>query len=160
MPISSTEAMKEAYAKAPTDIQTVDTIVLDHSLFPFTLRFVRSEFDMSLQGNTYLGRQFKYSLPEVSAKSNTGVNITVTDIDRTYIQHIDNAVQTTEPITLLFNTWIIGTYEPQAGFDNALESKSISLKNGDLVMSAGYPDLVNLKIPRARYTTEEFPGLR
>ena len=107
-----------------------------------------------------MGRQFSYKLPEISAKSNSGLNITITKIGRQTIRFIDAAVITLEPITVLFQSWIEGVGGPQAGFDTLLESRNITLKNNDVSITAGYPDMVNLKVPRVVYTTEEFPGIR
>jgi len=160
MPISFTQAYKEALASAPTDVTTIDTLVLNHSTFPTPLYFARAEYDITLGGKVYTGRQFSYKLPELSSKSNSGLSITITKIGRQTIRFIDAAVITLEPITVLFQSWIEGVSGPQAGFDSVLESNSVSLKNNDVTISAGYPDLVNLKVPRIVYTTEEFPGIR
>ncbi len=160
MSISFTQAYKEALASAPTDVTTIDTIDMDHPTFPQPLYFARSEKDIELGGQTYLGRQFKFKPPEISSKSNSSLHLTIGDIRRQTIRFVDAAVKTTDPITVLFQSWILGVSGPQAGFITALESNNITLKNNKMVLSAGYPDLVNLKLPKIVYTTEEFPGLR
>ncbi|PCI27877.1 hypothetical protein COB55_04880 [Candidatus Wolfebacteria bacterium] len=160
MPISFTQAMKEALASAPTDVTTIDTMVLNHPTFPSALYFARSEYDIELDGQVYIGRQYKIRFPQMSAKSNSSLSITLSKIGRQTISYIDAAVITLDPITVLAQSWILGTSGPQSGFETALETRVVTLKNNDLNLTAGYPDLVNLKVPQRVYTTEEFPGIR
>jgi len=160
MPLSFTEAYKEALASAPTDITTIDTIEVSHPLFPSSFYFARSERDETFDGQVYIGKQFSYKFPQVSERSNASLDITISRVPLSSLKFIDLAAQSLDPISVLFKSWIICVAGPQAQYEAALESNGISLNNSDLVISAGYPDMVNLKVPTMVYTTELFPGIR
>lgn len=160
MPIEYTEAYKEALASAPYDVITIDSIDISHSLFPTTLRIARCEHDITLGGYEYLGRQFSFKLPELSQKSNASLSVSIANISSLAIDYVDRAVETTEPILVKFNSWILGLSGPQAGIEQELEVNNVSVDGINLTLSASYPDIINLKLPRVNYTVEEFPGLR
>jgi hypothetical protein len=96
----------------------------------------------------------------MNAGSSSGLDISVTDVDRAIAKLLDAAVATSEPITVLFKTFLSTETAAQAQFTAPLEGTRLSLNNRTLIMSATYPELIRKKVPALSYTTNIFPGLR
>lgn len=159
-PVNFEQAYKEALASAPDNIATLDTITISHSTFAQPFRFVRAEEDQTLDGDLYIARQFDIKLPEMSAASSGGLQLQISDIDYSVVAAADKAVNTLEPMLVLYQGFMTTEVGAQVAFTTPLEGTSLQLKGTTLTINATYPDLVNKKIPNDKYTTEEFPGLR
>jgi hypothetical protein len=160
MPMSYSNAMKEAIASVDHGVTFIDTVTISHSTFPAPFRYARADTDLIVNGITYLGKQFKWSLPELKAQSGAGINITVANASRALVDYVRTANNTIEPIKLLFASFIANVPTATASFSTALDVVQISVNKTDLVLNASYPDTINKKVPSKVYTTKEFPGLR
>lgn len=160
MPISFSQAYREAMASVDKNITVIDTLSLSHPVFPQVYRVAICEHDITLGGSLYYGKQVDFSFPEMMADSNPSMSIRIGNVGNQVVSWFDKTVESLEPVLLTVSSWVLGSNSPQAGIDNPLEVINFSLKGSSLEISASYPDLVNLKVPRVKYTTKEFGGLR
>ena len=167
MPITFDQAYKEAIASARQDVAFTDTITIVLPIDRYswngltTYRFSRSDVDLTINGDLYQGRQFQYTMPELKANSGGTLQITISDMAVELVPIIRKALESENPVTIMFISFFVnGLVTSQANFEQTMEIKSISANNTDVIISAGYPDTVNKKVPARLYTTQEFPGLR
>jgi hypothetical protein len=160
MPYNYTQAWKEAVASVDSRVAYVDTIAFSHASFAQTYRYSRSDTDLIIGADTYKGKQFDLSLPEISSGSSTGINITLSNVTSQIINIFKLANKSKTPILVELKSFVADQPTATASFSTKLFVKSVSFNNSDMVLSAGYPDSSNLKLPKENYTTWECPGLR
>ncbi len=160
MPLDFTAAFREAVANNPDNVTFIDAFTINHSAFPAPFRFCQADKDLTLDGNLFLGRQFSATPPEMKAKSSSGIQIQIVDIDNSVGLFLDAAMETLEPISVLYETYMSTETVAQASFSAPLEGTKLSITGGTLALTATYPDIINKKIPAQQYTTNLFPGLR
>lgn len=164
MPITSTQAHREAIASVDNSKVFVDTIEVSHSTFPEPYRFARSDSDLIVNfgsGNIiYYGQQFSFSLPMVKGAVGAGLNIKIGGINPSDLDIIRKAIKTEEKILLNFKTFIIDNPSNNGTFSAALSVKDISFDGSDVNLLAIYPDTSNRKVPSKSYNTRDCPGLR
>lgn len=154
-----TEAMKEAVATAPADIPFYDAILIESTAFD-AFRFVNSEKDEVFNSLTYTAKQFRIKNPVVEANSNPTMQITVSGIDLSVADTLDDAVDSAAVITVNHQGFLSTSTAPQLQFDRALEAADITMNGNNLTITASFPDLVNRPFPFNRYNAQNFPGLR
>lgn len=160
MPISKTDAFKEAAAFAQPDTVFVETVVIDHPLLVSPVRLVNSDKNFSYSGDTYVRSQFQLSLPEMSANTGAGLALTLVDIKQDLSADIDQILDSIDPITMMYRLFMTSEVDPQAYLISALEVKSLNLSKRTLSINSGYPDTINKQIPSNKYATTDYPGLR
>lgn len=162
MPLSFNSAYREALASANSDQTTIDTITIDHTTFSSPFRFARldEEGTFNLGGDNYIAKKFDFSLPQVEASTNSSISISIEGVGFEYTSLIDGAMETTDPITVLFKSFIVGVGGASAYFDQTLEVSNISISNRVLSINAGYPDIINRKVSRIIYDTIRYPGIK
>lgn len=170
MPVTQEQAYKEAVASARQDVSFIDTIKIvcptdrytvipSYPDFP-TFRFARSEVDLVINGDTYIGRQFNYTFPVLQANAGGTFNITISDIARDFVNLLRKVGKSSNPILIYYDSYFLnaGTMA-KATFLRPMEVLQANCKDTDLVISAGYPDIINKKVPIENYTLLQFPGL-
>lgn len=160
MPYSFTEAYKEAQASNKTSITYIDTLTINHPTFGAPLRFCRSDKNLTLDGDDYVGKQFKAIPPAVKGRSNSGMSVELSDIDRSIGPLLDELATSEIPIDILIKVFLSSQVAAQAEMVAPLEASAVVLRGRTLIISADYPDLINKRIPSDRYTTNVFRGLR
>ena len=160
MPINYDQAWREAVASVDSTVQFIDTITLAHSTFPSTYRYARSDTDLLVGTDIYLGKQFAFTLPEVKSGVGGGLSIRVSNVTPDVMQIMRKAVASTEFIQLGFKSFLAGNESANASFSTTFSVSKIDFKGDDMDILASYLDTVNKKVPAEVYTTREFPGLR
>lgn len=172
MPDSTlSEALKEAYASAPTNVIIYSTVELYHSAFGDPIRLVRDFNNLNAtlestaprnagQAVTFLGANFDFTKPEVSTENVPQVTMTIDNVDRSIIYIIEKTLNSFEQIKLIYREYLntdLSTPHNNPPLEMTIISISVDLFKVTAV--AGFPNLTNKKFPTKEYTLEEFPGL-
>lgn len=160
MPYEYSDAYKEAVASVDSRVAYIFTYSFFHSTFPSTYRFAISDVDLIIEGTTYKGKQIKSSGLSVGKDGNTSINISVSNVTSTIFNIFRNSNKTSEPVLIELKGFIPDQPTATASFSTKLFAKPVIWNGSDMSMSAGYPDSTNLKLPKVKYTTRKYPGLR
>lgn len=159
MPREFSEAMKEAIASVDTRVVFIDTLVISCDDFDDDYRFCRGDVDLIIGGLTYLGKNFESSMPQVASGQNSSLTVTIGQALGLFTV-INSAIKNRKTIKCTLNTYLAGDINATALFTKELLVKSPRLEKGGLSFTAGYPDMVNKKVPSIVYTTKNTTGLR
>lgn len=177
--MSYSEAIAEAYASAPVDTVTLDTIELYHPAFiddfgaPTAIRLVRQLEDWLLKlevgaiigGGTYvkfLACEFDVTLPEFTEDGGTPrIQLSIGNVSREITRYLEQAKQSLVPITVTYRPYLsTDTSGPQMDPPFVLEMSEVDVDVFQATGSATLEDIHNKAYPNEKYTTQTFPGLR
>lgn len=172
MPDSTlSQALKEAYASAPTSEVAYHTLEIYHPSFATPIRVVRDFVDLTatLESTaprdasasvTFIGYAFDIVLPEVSTVGVPHLEITIDNVSRDIMAGLEAAVTTSTPITVIYRLFISSDLTaPQNNPPMTLTIVSLSADVFKVTATATFADLVNKKFPSVLYNIERFPGL-
>lgn len=171
------EALKEAYASAPTDTIIYPTLELYHSAFidnngnPAPIRVVRDydnltarlEINAPRNGGeyvTFIGFNFDFTKPESGYDTIPQITITIDNVDRSILANIEKTLGTFEQIKLIYREFISTNLNtPQNNPPLEMTIINITADLYKITATAGFPNLMNKKFPTVEYNTEVFTGL-
>jgi hypothetical protein len=165
------QAIKEAYASAPTNQVIYHTLELRHSTFSSPIRVVRDYADLiaTLESSapinpstavTFTAFNFDLTKPEVSATGVPQVTIQIDNADRAIVANIEAALTTTELVQFTYREFISTDLSvPQNNPPLTMTILSIKADNHKVTAVAGYPNLNNIRFPRDEYDAQTYPGL-
>ena len=172
MPDSTlTEAIKEAYAAAPSNVVVFHTLEIDHVAFSQPIRVVRDVVDLTAtleatapknasQSVTFVAYAFDILPPEVTPSAVPQCVIEIDNVSREILAQVELAVATPDLITCIYRQFINTDLSgPQNDPPLMLTIKSISADVFRIRATAGFGDYANMRWPREEYTSERFPGL-
>ena len=179
------EAIKEAYATAPTGVVIYHTLEIIHPLFtvpPSLLTSSAGTFSL-VQGyknmftaayedgdpvpflKEYFNYPFLIQLPGISEKSSPEVSIILDNSDKLVLREIKKTLTSSVPITVIYQPFL-GSSRPDTAFGDkaykeplTLKITSASVTLSKITLKARFPDLANMKFPKTTYTAERFPGI-
>lgn len=172
MPDSTlTQAIKEAYAAAPSNVIIYSTLELWHSAFTSPIRVVKDYVDLvaTLESSaprnpstavTFVAFNFEFSKPDISPDNIPQVTITLDNVDRSIVANVEAALGTTELVTVIYREFI--STDLSAPQNNPPLSMAITNVTADVfkvTATASFPNLMNKRFPTIAYTSEVFPGL-
>lgn len=162
---SLSEAIKEAYATAPSDVVIINTIELRHQSItdPLFLAQERKNLLLTLED----GRQvvfeavpFRITLPQAGDNGLQELNITIDNIDRRISDFCQLAKSFPAPVEVLYRPYLSNDFTtPQMIPPLRLFLKDISITVTEVAARATMADLINKKFPKELYTRERFPGI-
>lgn len=165
------QALREAYASAPTNVVIHHTLEIRHSKFTAPIRVVKDYNDLyaTLEStapegaNTqvhFLAFSFDITRPEVSATGVPQVNITIDNVDRTIVSNIEKAMGSTELVTVIYREYLsTDLTAPANNPPLELTILTISADMFKVTATAGFINLLNKRFPTEAYTTDVFVGL-
>lgn len=165
------QAIKEAYAAAPSDVVTLHTLEFRHPAFTQPLRVVRDHADHTCTLETgapvdgglpvlFVGYSFDVTLPEVTDTASPEVVITIDNVSMEIEDNIRAALQTTDRVEVTYRPYLAGdTSAPQMNPPLTLTLSQISADNYSITARARMGDFANRKFPGEEYTSARFPGL-
>lgn len=166
------EAMKEAYASAPTDEVIYHTLELNHAAFSQPIRVVRdnADLDARLEASavhnpgelvTFVRFSFDLVKPEVSATGVPQCTIEIDNTSRDILANIELAMTSTDPITVTYREFLSGSLDvgPENDPPMTLEITSIKADVFRIRAVASFMNLSNKRFPGEDYTAERFEGL-
>ena len=172
------EALKEAYASAPSDVVILHTLEVRHPSFvddegaPTALRVVRDSTSLNakledtaaMNPGEYVEFQqlfFDITLPgETDDNTAPEIEVTVVNVGRVMMQYLDAAVGSVAPIELTYRPYLSTDLSgPHMDPPITLIVRSVSAGVDSVTIRASYGDTPNKKFPGMDYTTVEYPGL-
>jgi hypothetical protein len=165
------EALKEAYASAPTADVLLHTLELWHPNFTAPIRVVRDQQDFTStlestaprnagESVTFVGFAFDIVPPEVSDRAIPQCVIEMDNVSREILSNVEQAMTSTELVTAIYRAYLdTDTSGPQNDPPLILTLTSISATLFRIRANAGFPDLANRRFPKLEYTADRFPGL-
>ena len=172
-----TEAIKEAYASAPSDVILLHTLELRHPNFvdedgnKSAIRVVRDHQNLTAtleataplnagEEVTFINYPFNFTLPSVDDKVNPEVKVTIDNVDRSIIRNIDLAAESSAVINLTYRPYLSNDLTgPQYDPPLHLILTNITADVFKITGTARFGDLANLKFPKEVYEPSRFPGL-
>lgn len=166
MPDSTlSQAIKEAYASAPSDVIVYHTLEINHTNFTQPIYVVRDWTDLTAtletaEEVTFIRYAFDLTKPEVSATGVPQVTVTIDNVSREILANIQLALQSLDKITLTYREYISTDLSgPQNNPPLTMTVLSIKADVFRITAVAGFGDLVNKKFPSVEYTAERFQNL-
>lgn len=178
MPDSTlSQAIKEAYASAPSNLVIYHTLELRHPAFvdeygnPAPIRVVRdwNDLNATLEASaplnagervTFVRFAFDFTKPEISASGVPQMQIEIDNVDRAIVANIEAASTSSELVEATYREFISTDLSgPQNDPPIHMTIMSINADVFRVRATAGFPDLMNRRFPREEYSSEVFPGL-
>jgi len=178
MPNSSlTDAIKEAYASAPTDTVILHTLEFRHSAFTQPLRVVYDnrqwsgylEADAPEDGGQLVNFSpytFEIKLPEVTDSGLPELEIKIDNVTQEIQEQIEAAAVTSEQVELTYRPFLSSDVNgsgylngPQMDPPMHLVITFIKADVLKITATASFGDISNKLFPVEIYTPDNFPGL-
>lgn len=159
------EALKEAYAAAPSNTVIYHTITLDHSTFATPLYLVRDRTDLSAtletgEAVTFVAYAFDFKRPEVSVGGVPQLVVEIDNVSQAILAAVQAASAATDPVTLTYREYLSTDLTAPAN-DPPMELTLTNVKANVFRVSAvaTFGDYVNKRFPTQTYDADRFTGL-
>jgi hypothetical protein len=172
MPDSTlSQAIKEAYASAPSASVILHTLEIWHPNFTVPLRVVRDTvtLEATLEAGaprnagelvSFVGYAFDIVPPDVDHAAIPQCVIEIDNVSRDILAQFDLALGDINPITVIYRAFLSDDLSgPENDPPLTLTIMSISASVFRIRATAGFGDLTNKRFPGVDYTAEVFPGL-
>ena len=178
MPDSTlSEALKEAYASAPSDVVIIHTLELRHPAFiddegnPTAIRVTRDyvnhicrlEDTAPLNPSEYvefLALAFDLELPPIGNSPTPEISVIIDNVSTQIIAYLDKAVETQDMIELTYRPYLSNDLSyPQMDPPITLVITDINVDCYKITATARMMDIGNKAFPAENYTVKKYPGL-
>jgi hypothetical protein len=165
------QALREAYASAPTAETVLHTLEFRHPSFTTPIRVVRDYQDVvaTLEATapinpgaavTFTAYAFNFTPPEVSTSGAPEITIVIDNVSSEIVGYIDAAAQTPDLIEVTYRPYLASNLTtPQAVPPLTLVITTVTADVFRVQAKATFGDVANRKFPSETYTAERFPGL-
>lgn len=155
-----TEAIKEAYTYADHNVSLFETLELTHDNWSDSIMLVDSPVYLTTNEGVYNAVTFDIVIPEVESAIRGQLKVTIKFLPTEYREMLFAAAPEAEQVMVYYRQYMEGDSDPQAELPVAMTVNRIDFTRDETVITALYPDLVNIKICRRNMTATEFPGAR
>lgn len=165
MPLS--DELKAVYCTAPHDEFYVETMTLEHPLFPGGIRYITSrlggwEADLE-DGSTVFFQYVPFATvpPDRAEQAAVELKVGIDNTSRELMDELERlAAQPTDPITLTYRVYLESDNTTVQN-DPPLVLEILSVVAGEqaITFTAGLTNLRDKPFPSVLYSTERFPGL-
>lgn len=165
------QAIKEAYAAAPSSALVLHTLELRHLAFTAPIRVVLDHADLLayLEGTapenagqqvTFVSMNFRFSKPEVSEASGPELTIEIDNVTAEIEENIAAANMSTGAIAVTYRVYLDSDLSgPQNDPPMHMEIKTIKANDLQVEARASFGNFANRRFPREIYTVQRFPAL-
>lgn len=171
------EALKEAYASAPSDITLLHTLELRHPAFvdengkPTAIRVVRDNVNhiCTLEDSApldagkaveFIAMGFDLELPPVEAIPVPEITLTLDNVSTEIIAYLDKAIETQDMIEMTYRPYLSNDLScPQMNPPITLVITEITADISKISATARMMDIGNKSFPAENYTVKKYPGL-
>ncbi|MEI3582143.1 MAG: DUF1833 family protein [Alphaproteobacteria bacterium] len=171
------EALKEAYASAPSDVILLHTLELRHPSFvdeygkPTAIRVVRDNVNhiCTLEDSApldagkeveFIAMGFDLELPPVEAIPVPEITLMLDNVSTEIIQYLDRAVETQNMIEMTYRPYLSNDLScPQMNPPITLVITEITADISKISATARMMDIGNKSFPAENYTVKKYPGL-
>ncbi len=166
MPSSAlSDAIKEAYACAPSNVVVLETIQLTHASIAEDIFLVRNKEDLTLtleDASTQLfeGAGFRLSLPQSGDSGLQELSIGVDNVDRRISDFFNEAKNFQTPVECIYRPYLSNDLtQPQMDPPLVLYLSDVQITVFEVTAKASFADLINKKFPSESYIRSRFPSL-
>jgi len=178
MPDSNlSQAIREAYAVAPSDVVILHTLEVRHPAFidddgyTTAIRVVRDHADLTarleagapLDGGAmvnFIALAFDLSMPPIDTAPVPEIAVTLDNVSREIVRHLDAAVATQDKIEITYRPYLSTDLEgPQMDPPITLTLTEVEANALQVTGRARMLDIGNKAFPAELYTVKRFPGL-
>ena len=174
---SLSEALKEAYASAPSEIIILHTLELRHSAFidengkPVAIRVVRDNINHICQLEEsaplnagqeveFVAMAFDLELPPVEAIPVPEITLTLDTVSTELIEYLDKAIETQDMIEMTYRPYLSNDLScPQMNPPITLVITEITVDVSKISATARMMDIGNKSFPAENYTVKKYLGL-
>lgn len=166
------EALKEAYASAPTDVVIINTLEIRHPAFTEPIRVVSDyvpvdamlEIDAPANPGevvTFQAFAFDLTLPELMDKGVPELGIKIDNVSREIIQNIELAIPQPDKLEVTYRAYLSNDLLSGPHNDPPLHLTIVSIEADAVAITAkaSIADFINKKFPSNEYDETRFPGL-
>jgi len=160
------EALKEAYASAPSDTAILETLEITHPAVGGTLYLVKNTENLTLaleEGGEEVEFEacgFRMSLPAVSEDGLQELRIAIDNIDRRVSDFLSAALYSEQPVEIKYRPYLSTDYtKPQLDPPLLLTLSDVSVTVNEVSGRATFADIINKPFPNQPYTRSRFPSL-
>lgn len=171
------QAIKEAYATAPANVVTLNTLELRHPAFvdefdqQTALRVVLNNENITarLEGDAplnpgedvlFVAMNFSFTLPEIDDSGTAQIRVQIDNVSREIGDNIEKTILYPDSIAITYRPYLSDDLtQPQMDPPLTMEVSDIDLDVFKVTLTAGFADIVNRRFPAELYTAERFPGL-
>ena len=159
------DAIKEAYASAPSNEVILDTIELRHASIMEPIYLVRNLEDVVLTLETsvtvtFEGAAFRLSLPQSGENGLQELAIAVDNVDRRVSDFFSNAKNFQTPVECVYRPYLDSDHtQPQMNPPLVLYLSDAQVTLFEVTAKATFADILNKKFPSRLYTRAGFPSL-
>lgn len=166
------QAIKEAYASAPTTDVIYHTLELWHASFSAPIRVVRdySNLDAKIEATaardagavvTFVGYAFDIVPPDQSTTSLPRCTIEIDNVSRDILAQIDLAVMATGKISVIYRAYLQSAVliGPENTPPQEMTITQITATPMRISATAEFVNLLDQRFPGLDYDLETFPGL-
>ena len=172
-----TEALKEAYASAPSDVTILHTLELRHPSFvdasgkKTAIRVVRDNINhiCTLEDTAplnageaveFVAMAFDLQLPPVETVPVPEITLSLDNVSTELIQYLDNAIETQDMIEMTYRPYLSSDKTcPQMNPPITLVITDIQVDVLKITATARMMDIGNKSFPSENYTVKKYPGL-
>ena len=171
------EALKEAYASAPSEVVLLHTLELRHPAFvddngnPTAIRIVRDNknYICRLEDTAPLNPAeevefqalaFDLELPPVEAIPVPEITLSIDNVSTEIIKYLDRAVETQDMIEMTYRPYLTNDLStPQMDPPITLVITEVTADISKISATARMMDIGNKSFPAENYTVKKYPGL-
>lgn len=159
------EALKEAYASAPSNVAVLETLEISHPSIGGTIYIVKNREDLTLtledeSDHLFEACAFRMSLPASGDSGLQSLTIAIDNVDRRVSDFLNTAKDYQTPVTVKYRPYLSNDYTtPQIETPLVLYLTDISVNVMEVTGKASFADLLNKKFPTELYTRARFPSI-
>jgi len=165
------DALKEAYASAPSSEVVLHTLEIRHPDFTAPIRVVRDHQDFTAyleadapenagESVTFIAMAFDFILPEVVKSTSPEIEISLDNASGEMVSYLDLAAQSPDLIEVTYRPYLASDPSgPSMNPPMTLVIRSVTADIFRVKAVAGFGDLSNRKFPNQVYDAERFAGL-
>lgn len=166
MPNPSLEdAIKEAYAVAPTSKVIYDTLEIKQPTVQDPIYLVRAQreivaFDEDGNERTFRPAGFQFSLPPENEEGFRSLNIAIDNVGREVSDFVNSAKSEQVVVEVIYRPYLSDDLSmPQMNPPLVLYLKDLQITPSQVTGRATFMDIVNKRFPTELYTRARFPAL-
>lgn len=162
---SLSDAIKEAYALAPSNVAALETLQLYHPGLGDAIFIVKNRTDLTMKLETgesvlFTGCGFSMALPASGDGGVQELTLTIDNVDRRISNFLKAASNFQTPVEVTYRPYLSNDLEtPQMNPPLSLYLTDVSVNLFSISGKANFGDLVNKKFPNDYYTRSRFPSL-
>jgi hypothetical protein len=160
-----TEAIKEAYASAPTGVVYLETLQISHPLVVEDIFLVNDRVNHAMTLETAVVKNFRacsfrMALP---ASGDTGLqelSLTIDNVGREISDFMTTVRDSLDPVVITYRPYLsTDLTTPQMDPPLVLNLTDVVVTAAEVSGRATFADIINRKFPTDFYTRSRFPGL-